>query len=82
MLLVIYYLIAAFYVYFLGDKIASQAAGADFYRKGRAVNLGFYLNQVGFPCPPGAVLGVAHLVAGRCMFSANFAGSRHSILPC
>ena len=66
---------------FFGDKVAFKAASAQFYRKSSAFNLGFYLNQIGFPCPPGAVLGVAYLIAGHGMFSAQITGPRHFILP-
>jgi hypothetical protein len=66
---------------FFGDKVAFKAAGAQFYRKSSAFNLGFYLYQIGFPCPPGAVLGVAHLIAGHGMFSAQITSPRHFILP-
>ena len=66
---------------FFGDKVAFEAAGAYFYRKSSALNLGFYLNQIGFPGPPGAVFGVANLIAGHCMFSAQITSPRHCILP-
>jgi hypothetical protein len=66
---------------FFGDKVAFEAAGAQFYRKSGAFNLGFYLNQIGFPCPPGAVLGVADLIPGHGMFSAQITSPRHRILP-
>jgi hypothetical protein len=62
-------------------KIAFQAAGAHFQGESGAINLGFYLYQVGFPGPPGAVFGVADFIAGHGMFSANITGSRHYILP-
>ena len=68
-------------LHFFGDKVAFQAAGAEFYRKSSALNLGFYLNQVGFPGPPGAVLGVADLIAGHSMFSAQITSPRHDIFP-
>jgi hypothetical protein len=68
-------------LYFFGDKVAFQAAGAEFYRKSSAFNLGFYLNQIGLPGPPGAVLGVADLISGHGMFSAQITGPRHGILP-
>ena len=66
---------------FFGDKVAFEAAGAYFNRKSGAFNLGFYLNQVGFPGPPGAVLGVADLIAGHGMFSAQITSPRHGVLP-
>jgi hypothetical protein len=62
---------------FLRDEITLEATGAHFYRKSGAVNLGFYLHQIGFPGSPGAVFGVAYLVTGCCMFSAQFTCPRH-----
>jgi hypothetical protein len=58
---------------FFGDKIAFQTAGADFQRYGGAPQLGFYLNQIGFPGAAGMVFRVAHRIAGNRMFSANIA---------
>jgi len=66
---------------FFGNKIASEAAGTDFCRESRAVNLGFYLYQIGFPCPSGTVFGMAYLITGYRMFSANITCPRHNILP-
>jgi hypothetical protein len=69
------------YSHFFGNIIASQAAGANFYGESRAFHFGFYLDKVGFPDPPGTIFGVAYPVTSHRMFSANFAGSRHSIHP-
>jgi len=66
---------------FFGNKIASEAAGADFCRESRAIDLGFYLYQIGFPCSSGTVFGMAYLVPGHRMFSANITCPRHNILP-
>ena len=55
---------------FFNYFIAFQTAGTNFYREGGAFDLGFYFYQIGFPNPPGAVLGMAHFIAGSCMFSA------------
>jgi hypothetical protein len=56
-------------------KVAFQAAGAHFQGKSGAINLGFYLYQVGFPGPPGAVFGVADFIASHGMFSAKITSS-------
>jgi hypothetical protein len=61
-------------LHFLGDKIASEAAGTDFRRESRAINLGFYLYKIGFPCSSGTVFGMAYLITGHRMFSANITG--------
>jgi len=58
------------YLHLFGDIVAFEAAGAHFYGKSGAFYLGFYLYQVGFPSPPGAVFGVAHFIAGYGMLSA------------
>jgi hypothetical protein len=66
---------------FFGNKIASEAASTNFCRKSRTINLGFYLYQIWFPCPSGAVFGMAYLITGHRMFPANITGPRHNILP-
>jgi hypothetical protein len=36
-------------LYFFGDKIASEAAGADLQGKGSSPDFGLYLDQIGLP---------------------------------
>jgi hypothetical protein len=59
---------------FFGNKVAFQTAGAEFHRKSRSADFGFYLHQIGLPGPAGMILGMAYLVAGNRVFSANIAG--------
>jgi hypothetical protein len=70
-------LVVGHYLHFFGDKITLEAAGAHFYGKSGAVDFGFYLHQIGFPSPPGAVFGMAYFIAGYGMFSAQFTSPRH-----
>jgi len=60
-------------LYFFGNKIAFQAAGADLYRKGCSSKLSLYSNQVGSPGSAAVFIGVANLVASNGVFSANIA---------
>ena len=60
---------------FLGYIIAFKTAGADFQGYGRSSKFGFNLYQIRFPGSSGSVLGVADLIAGDCVFSANIAST-------
>jgi hypothetical protein len=62
-------------LYFFGDIIASEAAGADLQCNRGTVYLGFHLLKVGFPDPAGMVIGMAYRITGNGVFSANIAGT-------
>ena len=56
---------------FLGNIIALETAGTDFEGNSSSAEFGLYLDQIGFPGSAGMILGMAYLIAGHCMFSAN-----------
>jgi hypothetical protein len=58
---------------FPGNLVALEAAGADLKGYRGAVELGFYLLEVRFPGAAGVVVGVAYLVPGDGVFSADIA---------
>jgi hypothetical protein len=60
-------------LYFLFDNIALETTGADFKGQGCTLYLSFYLYQIGPPGAAGMVLGMAYLVPGNGVFSANIA---------
>jgi hypothetical protein len=62
------------HLHLFGDIIAFQTAGAYLQRQSSPFNLGFNLHQIGLPSPAGMVFGVAYLIAGNRMFSANITG--------
>jgi hypothetical protein len=61
-------------LHFFGDKIASQAAGANFQGYRGTAHLGLYLFKVGFPGTAGMVLGMTYRIAADGVLSANIAG--------
>ena len=62
-------------LYFFRNIIALETAGANFQCYGASPKIGFYLYQIGFPGPAGVVFGVADLISGNCVFSANIANT-------
>ena len=62
------------FLYFFGYIIALETAGADFEGNGGSPEFCLYLDQVWFPGPAGMILGMADLVTGHGVFSANIAG--------
>jgi len=61
-------------LYFLGNIIAFETAGTDFKGNGGSPDFCLYLDQVGLPGPAGMIFGMADLVSGHGVFSANIAG--------
>jgi hypothetical protein len=61
-------------LYFLSDKIAFQAPGADLKGDGGAVDQGLYLLQIRLPGTAEMILGMAHRITGDGVFSADIAG--------
>ena len=62
------------HLYFLGDVVAFDTAGAEFKGYGGAADFGFDFLDVWFPDPAGTVFGVADRVSGGGVFSAKIAG--------
>jgi hypothetical protein len=61
-------------LYFLRNKVAFKAAGADLEGNRSPPDFGFYLLEIGFPDAAGMIFRMAHLITGNRMFSANIAG--------
>jgi hypothetical protein len=64
----------AWKLHFLGNKIAFQAAGADFKGHRGSPDFSLYLYKIGFPGTANTIFGMTYRIAGNCMFSADVAG--------
>jgi hypothetical protein len=59
---------------FPGNKIAFQAAGADFKGYRGSPDFSLYLYKIGLPGTAHTIFGMAYRISGNRMFSADVAG--------